>query len=61
MTRKPPRRIVERGRLDWRGLTWFIRSVLFIWLVSFNQTNQTDQINERDQSVSRFTRLGLWR
>jgi hypothetical protein len=24
---------------------------LFIWLVSFNQTNQTDQINKRDQPV----------
>ena len=27
-----------------------IWSVLFIWFVSFNQTNQIDQINKRDHS-----------
>jgi hypothetical protein len=48
------RRIARR---DWRdgrdgcGLIWFIWSVLFTWLVSFNQTNQTDHINKGDQPV----------
>jgi hypothetical protein len=32
-------------------LIWFIWSVLFIWLVSFNQT---DQLNKRDQPVLAF-------
>ncbi len=39
----------RRGRL-----VWFIWSVLFIWLVSCNQTNKTDQINKRDQPVLAF-------
>ena len=36
----------RRNERDGRGLIWFILSVLFIWLVSFNQT---DQKNKRDQ------------
>ena len=42
-------RIAER---DWRNeLIWFIWSVLFIWLVLPDQTNQTDQINKRNKPV----------
>ena len=43
-----------REKRDWpdgRGLIWFIWSVRFIWLVSFNQTHQKDQINKRDPPV----------
>ena len=32
-------------------LIWFIWSVLFICLLSCNQTNNTDQINKRDQPL----------
>jgi hypothetical protein len=44
----------RRTERDGRGLIWFIWSVLFIWLVSCNQTNKTDQINKRDQPVLAF-------
>jgi hypothetical protein len=37
-------RIAERDGRD--ALIWFIRPVLLIWSVPFNQTNQTDQINK---------------
>ena len=30
-------------------MIWFFWLVLFIWLVSFNQANQTDQINKRNK------------
>ena len=44
-------RIAERNG---RGFIEFIWSVLAIWLVSFNQTNQTDQINKKDRLVLAF-------
>jgi hypothetical protein len=49
MTGKRPCRIAERDWCD--GLIWFVWIVLFIWLVSFYQTNQTDQINKRNQPI----------
>ena len=38
-------------------MIWFIRS---IWSVWFNQTNETDQINKRDQPVLALHRYCLW-
>jgi hypothetical protein len=41
----------KEGRVR-RGL-WFIwsfRFVLFIWLVSFNQTNQTDRVDQMNKA-----------
>ena len=45
-------RMAER---DWRRFIWSA------WSIWFNQTNGTDQINKRDQTVSRVRRHSLWR
>jgi hypothetical protein len=40
--------------VGWARVDLVIWSVLFIWLVSYNQTNKINQMNKRDQPVLAF-------